>query len=365
MEIKEKNYGIDMLRILSMFMIVALHIFNAGGVLNATAVFSSQYEFGWLFQISTFCAVDVYALISGYVWVNAKYKYRNIIELWLQVLFYTVTITALFSILSPSSVSFLEWIKALFPVMFNQYWYFSSYFALFLFIPLLNVILEKTEKNKLLIYLGIILFFFGVVQTLFFSEAFGTNDGYSTIWLMILYLVGGYIRKYGVGKNVKPGIFLLGYFAMTFLTWLSKLCIELLTLNVLGEVRAGNYFISYKSPMIILSAIFLVLCFSSLKLPTFLKKATAFLSPLAFGVYLIHNHPLVIFGLLKGKFAMFAEFPWIIEILAVFASAAVIFIACCLIDFIRLRLFGLLHIRKIIDSLEECIRMKMSRLKKH
>ena len=110
MPVREKNYGIDALRLISMFMVVVLHIFNAGGVLDATDRFTSQYEAGWLLQNATFCAVDVYALISGYVWVNAKYRYRNIIELWLQVLFYTVSITALFSIFSPSSVSFIEWI---------------------------------------------------------------------------------------------------------------------------------------------------------------------------------------------------------------------------------------------------------------
>ena len=36
MLVREKNYGIDALRILSMFMVVGLHIFNAGGVLDAT-----------------------------------------------------------------------------------------------------------------------------------------------------------------------------------------------------------------------------------------------------------------------------------------------------------------------------------------
>lgn len=82
--------------------------------------------------------MDIYALISGYVWVYAKYRYRNIIELWLQVLFYTVPITVLFWAFVPSTVSAVEWLKAIFPVMFNQYWYFSSYVALFLFIPLLN-----------------------------------------------------------------------------------------------------------------------------------------------------------------------------------------------------------------------------------
>ena len=98
MLVREKNYGIDALRILSMFMVVGLHIFNAGGVLDATERFSSRYEVGWLFQNAMFCAVDVFALISGYVWACAKYKYRNIIELWLQVVFYTVSITALFCI---------------------------------------------------------------------------------------------------------------------------------------------------------------------------------------------------------------------------------------------------------------------------
>lgn len=359
MEAKVRNYGVDALRMLSMFMIVALHIFNNGGVLNATGRFTSQYEVGWLFQIATFCAVDVYALISGYVWVSAKYKYRNIVELWLQVLFYTVLITALFSIFSPSSVSFLDWIKAIFPVMFNQFWYFSSYFALFLFIPLLNIILEKTEKRQLLIYIGVILFFFGAVQTLFFSDAFGTNDGYSAIWLMVLYLVGGYIRKYDIGKNSKPWKFLICYFIMTVLTWLSKLCIELLTLCILGEVRAGNYFISYRSPFIFMAAIFLLLFFVNLKTSPLWSKIIGLSSPMAFGVYLIHTHPLVFFEIFKDRYIAYASLPWMPEILAVFGTAAVIYLICSLIDLIRLQLFKMLHIRQILDSLEQRIRTKI------
>lgn len=71
-------------------------------------------------------------------------------------------------------------------------------------------------------------------------------------------MVGGYIRKYGQKENGKAGKFLIGYFAMTGLTWLSKLVIEILTLNVLGEIRAGNYLISYKSPTIVLEAVCLL-----------------------------------------------------------------------------------------------------------
>ena len=346
---------------LAMFMVVILHILNQGGVLNASGRFSSQYEAGWLLQSAAFCAVDVYALISGYVWVYAKYRYRNIIELWLQVLFYTISITFLFWMFVPSSVSAMEWIKAVFPVMFNQYWYFSSYVALYLFIPLLNIILEKMEQRQLKYCIGLILLFFSCGQIFFYSNVFGTNDGHSVIWLMILYLVGGYIRKYGTGKKGKNVRFIAGYFILVGLTWLSKLIIEMLTLHVLGEVRAGNYLINYISPMILLAAVCLLLFFEKINISPFWEKIIRFFSPMAFGVYLIHNHPLVFSVLMKGRFSNYAAFPWPFEILAVLGTAVCINLICYAIDFIRYKLFKILHIRKGLDLLEKNIKVKISR----
>ena len=356
---REKNYGIDALRMLAMFMVVVLHLLNQGGILNASGRFTSQYEAGWLLQSAAFCAVDVYALISGYVWVQARYKYRNLMELWLQVLFYTVSITALFWLIVPNSVSAMEWLKAIFPVMFNQYWYFSSYVALFLFIPLLNFVLENMEKRKLQFCIGIILLFFSCVQTLFYSDAFGTNDGCSAIWLMILYLVGGYIRKYGHKENGKAAKFLAGYFAMIGFTWLSKLFIEILTLHILGEVRAGNYLISYKSPTILLAAICLVMFFARIQIAPFGEKVIRFFSPMAFGVYLIHTHPLVFSCIMKDRFTEYAAFPWFIEILTILGTAVVINLICYAIDFIRLVLFKRLHLRQKLDLFEEGIRVRI------
>lgn len=348
----EKNYGIDTLRMLAMFMVAVLHILTHGGVLNASARFTSQYQAGWFLQSAAFCAVDVFGLISGYVWIYAKYRYRNMIELWLQVLFYTVSITALIQVLAPDSISAMDWIRAIFPVMFIQYWYFSSYAALFLFIPLLNVILEKTERSLLRRCLGMILLFYSCVQTLFYSDAFGTNDGYSAIWLMVLYLVGGYIRKYGSSRRGKVIPFLAGYFIIVSLTWLSKWIIEHLTLLLLGEVRAGNYLISYKSPAILLAAVCLLAFFEKMKISPFWERVIRFFSPMAFSVYLIHNHPLVVSILWKDRFIDYAKLPWVIEILAVLGTALAINLCCYGIDYLRLRLFRRLQIRRKLDYLE-------------
>lgn len=80
---------------------------------------------------------------------------------------------------------------------------------------------------------------------------------------------------------------------------------------------------------------------------------------MAFGVYLIHNHPLISSYFMKVRFIEYASFPWIIEILAVLGTAICINFICYAIDFIRLELFKRLHIRQKIDLLEKCIKMRI------
>ena len=81
-----RNYGIDLLRIFSMFLIVILHSLGHGGVLSSTVINSSQYKFSWLLEIISYCAVDIFALISGYVSYTGNEKktnYSNYFNLWL------------------------------------------------------------------------------------------------------------------------------------------------------------------------------------------------------------------------------------------------------------------------------------------
>lgn len=77
----KRNYGIDALKIVSMFMIVILHTLGHGGILSSVSIFSGKYYAAWLMEIAAYCAVNCYALISGYVGINSKYRYSKIISL--------------------------------------------------------------------------------------------------------------------------------------------------------------------------------------------------------------------------------------------------------------------------------------------
>ena len=78
MKKQDRNYGIDLLRILSMVFVIVLHSLGQGGILSASVSQSSQYKAAWLLEIIAFCAVDIFGLISGYVSYNKTTKIKYV-----------------------------------------------------------------------------------------------------------------------------------------------------------------------------------------------------------------------------------------------------------------------------------------------
>ena len=342
------NYGIDALRMLAMLMVVTLHILGQGGVLDAAVFKSAQYEAAWFLEIAAYPAVNCYALISGYVGISAKYKYQNIIMLWLRVAFYTLSITLLYSILVPGAVSLTDWGKALLPVTSGYYWYFSAYFALFFFLPILNTAMNKLSRSQhKAVVVGLILVF-SCLQTLFSREIFGTAS--NAWWLMILYVIGGYIGKYGLFQKSGPIKMLGGYVIVTTFTWLSKILIESGLFPF--SLFPGKYLVNNSSVTILLSAVFLLLLFERLHFPQSMVKIIRFFSPMAFSVYVIHGHPFVWDSFLDQKFVSKAGLPVLSEIFSILLTAISIYTVCSLIDVIRSGIFKGLRLKTWVGKIE-------------
>ena len=87
----ERNHGIELLRIFAMLLAAVLHILKKGGVITASEGNLAAYSTVWLLEAAAYCAVNCYALISGYVGYSDRPKPLRLarcIELWLQVVFY-------------------------------------------------------------------------------------------------------------------------------------------------------------------------------------------------------------------------------------------------------------------------------------
>ena len=130
----KRNYGIDFLRILSMLFVLLLHILKQGGILSSLDKLSLGYNLAWFIEVCAYCAVNCYALISGFIGYGSKHKYSNIINLYIQTAFYALLATGVFYVISPDEIGEKAFIKAILPFGFNLYWYFTAYFCMFFFI---------------------------------------------------------------------------------------------------------------------------------------------------------------------------------------------------------------------------------------
>ena len=340
---KTRNYGIDLLRMLSMLMIIVLHMMGNGGILAAAEPQSAHYWVAWALETAAYCAVNCYALISGYVGVDTEHRAGSIIFLWLQVVFYTVSLTVLFALLLPGSVTANNVLRALLPVSFRQYWYFTSYFCLFFFLPALNHLfsLPRRQLRNLVLAIAALL---SLLPTLRGYDLFQTNAGYSVIWLGALYVLGGYLKRYQPLSflSIRGGLVLYG--ACTAVSWLWKLVAESLSLS--GD---SGRLINYTSPTILLASVALLTAFTAMRLPTLPRKLASVAAPLAFSVYLIHAQPLVWEHLIKDRFPPLLQFSPLAFGCAVLVVALGIYLVCSVIDFVRFHLFRLLRIRAFAD----------------
>ena len=347
-----RNYGIDFLRILSMLFVLLLHILKHGGILANLEKFSLAYNIAWFVEICAFCAVNCYALISGFFGYSSKQKYSNIINLYFQTAFYAVLATGIFYIMNPDEIGKRAFIKAVFPFGFNVYWYFTAYFCMFFFIPFMNKILEVCDFKQLTGLVSASIIFFSIIPLIFKSDVYFTNNGYTVLWISVLYIIGGYIRKYELHKKISNIKCILLYFGATLVTFGQKVITEYVKFIVDGKTVNEGLFIKYTSPTMVICAVSLLCLFAKVDFKDGMKKLTAIFSPFAFSVYLIHTAPFVWSKVMKNRFLTFAEFNPIVMILVVFATAIGIFALCSLIDFVRVQLFKMFRIKELSFKIE-------------
>ncbi len=352
-----RNYGIDALKILAMCMVLILHILAAGGILDAVEKNSVQYHVAWIMEIGAYCAVNIFALTTGYLMINNKWRMSRILGMWLQVFCYSFGLTVIGAIIAPERVTTMHWVRSIFPVSFGLWWYITAYFGLFLFMPFLNKMLHALSKKQAFFLAFIILIICSAWNTLLIKNDLFNIQGYSCSWLVSMYIIGALIRKYDFASKVKKGWWLLVYFGCIIAIWASRLLIDALLNGSLKDSQwVGNFikvdmFMTYVSPFVVMMSIALLLFFAKCKFPRVVCKVLKTGSLLSFAVYIIHMHNTVYSQIITGKYAFLASKNVFVLVGGVLLATIVIFLACILVEMIRVWVFKLCRIDKMTNKL--------------
>lgn len=189
---RERNSGIEVLRIISMLLIIAYH-FAVHGLVN-TGFFDNNNNYVInAFAIGGKLGVSVFVLISGYFSTGHKLNYRRLATLEFEVLFYSIGLY-LVSLLTDLEISRSD-LKVLFPVIFSEYWFITDYLILMLLSPFLNAAICNTEKKSLKNIILLSICIWSLLPCLLRE-----NTTYSDlIWFIVLYILAAYLKNTGGG----------------------------------------------------------------------------------------------------------------------------------------------------------------------
>ena len=359
----QRDYGIDLLRIISMLMVPIVHVIGQGGILAAAVPFSIQYESAWMLMSFVLVAVNCFILITGYVYYGKETKYYRLATLWIEVLFYSVIILLLFYFMFPTQLGFEDIWKNIIPTFFtkgqfSRYWFFTAYVGMFLISPFVNMALKHfNKKQDLAAFLSLFIIFSLLPTILNQDRAFNLNQGYGVLWFVVLYYTGGLLHKYEIFKKLKSNKWLLIYIVCSLISWSIRYILESLGLI---ETGFGLYsFNCYLSPLYFIGGIALFCVFKNIKITkSFSISMIKFFAPVCFGVYLIHDNMLVDKYVLAKKFAFLANMDPISMIIGIILVGVGIFVVCSLIDWIRELLFRKLKVKSRLANLEKNIYLK-------
>ena len=211
---KTRNYNLELLRIIAMFMIVVLHYCCHGYQMTKVGTAGYNTPILWLIYTFCYCAVNIYVLISGYFLCKSEFKWKKVFKIYIEVLFYSIII---FSILTISGTIEItkssQIITAFLPIISKAYWFVTIYLSMYVISPFLNKLidaLDQKEYIKMLLTLGILIMICNnaIPGTFFLDKTYG----FGIIWFTYLYLVAAYIRIYDIPPIKKRFLILIYFF---------------------------------------------------------------------------------------------------------------------------------------------------------
>lgn len=301
----QRHHGIDLLRVVAMLMICIIHV-------NWFVVFPCMTDVPdalrnislWLEGVGII-GVNLYALTTGYVCVHVQWKLARLLRIWGLVFFYAFSIGLCTYVLA--AFGFISWHLSLHDcvktflrevITFKSYWYVAAYVGLFFVAPFLNMALKSFDKQRLQQILIVLLGLFPILNIVWGNCLYG--GGFSSLWLAVMYVAGGYMRLYPSRTSVsekdpekrpQPSsvcqklcstpILLLISFVLSFQFVLFQ------------SLPFGKHW-SYAWPLNVFYAVALFVVFARLDVQS--KMLVSFIrwaAPATFSVYLIHLHPYV------------------------------------------------------------------------
>lgn len=346
----ERNISLDALRAFAIIGVITLHL--VGGVDTLELTQGNRLIVN-IFLAVTYCSVNLFGLLSGYLKIERPHHYDSLIRIILQTIYWCFLITIICAVFFKQRTLW-ELIGNAFPFINDRLWYISCYFFLFLCVPYLNLTAKRLSQKSYKLLLLSLTFLMSFIPTFCLRDFFHVvNMGYSAGWLIFMYLLGGYYKLYGFGKWLSRKKALALLLVSNCAIILSKYVLEIILQKMGLRLNAALLLFYYCSPLMLLNSICILYLFINKSWKeNIIGKGITWLSGVSLGVYIIHAHPFCLDYILIGE-----NLKWIVQDNPIFTFLicvmAILTVALLtgLAEQIRIIIFRVCSIDKMIKKL--------------
>ena len=363
--VKNRESNFELMRIISMLLIVLFHVLSYSGYLAKATGF--MLYFLLLIKSITLMHVNSFILLSGYFQNNSKMKLSKMVSLNNETWFYKSLIAIIFLIfnLYQTIPTKTEILQNLLPIDFGIYWFIGAYIVLYLISPILNKSIKHFSKKEHKSIIIIIIFILSFLCLITVDTFYNNNFGRSLSTFVLLYFIGAYMNKYPIEKNKYVKQMTIkrkkAYCLSTILICsIIGSTIGLISLKISGISSILDYIsrmlcyfsTSYSSPIVLIQSIAYFIFFKTIKINSqFINKVAS----CVFGVYLIHENKYVR-EILYNKIGLTTiKTINIKSILYLLIVVIIIFIICIIIEFIRKIIFKFFYNLNISSKMRKKI----------
>lgn len=329
---KQRNSNFELLRIISILLIIISHISWHGFAEEKTVYTWINNDFNrFILRCFNFgnLGVDLFIMISGYFLISSNFCINHIFQKVFKLIgvtfFYSIIIYFSYIYFSNKTITFLEIRNAIFPILYEANWFISAYIILYLISPLINQGLKENKKtHKYILLLSII--FWVIPHTFMMTEFFADEIPQ----FIMLYILGAYIKLYGKELNKQIINIIL---IIAIMIWI--------LLPIFAELVNNQYIenhITYfyaRNSLITICISFCTLHFFHSSKKNFYNKKINTLASYTLAIYLISDNYYIRNYIYSYFFdcKAFGENIYLIFIIILWTS--LIYITCICIEYIR------------------------------
>ena len=198
----QRQSNIELLRIISMCMIIAMHYMTKGMKIDKLSVDNGLHNIiFWIIYAFCLSSVNAYVLISGYFAPDAKWSVAKVIRLWIEVLVYSILVPVIMNVFGAFDIGASELSvkqQIFMPVTYEHYWFATAYIMLLILSPVLSAAVTKLDRKVFSAVLILLIIVFCVIKSVDPYLIPWDRYGNDVMWFVVLYLTAGYIRMYGI-----------------------------------------------------------------------------------------------------------------------------------------------------------------------